>query len=84
MRETHGSADSGEAGKRRTNAFWDTRDMSARSTRFGWIGRKGYNGSGKVWDIWDENATKYAVRVNRPKMEQLAQFDLGHLGHESA
>ncbi|KAH9292394.1 hypothetical protein KI387_042425, partial [Taxus chinensis] len=32
MRETRGSADSGEAGKRRTNAFWDMRDKSAFGT----------------------------------------------------
>ncbi|KAH9287501.1 hypothetical protein KI387_031618, partial [Taxus chinensis] len=45
MRETRGSADSGEVGKRRTNAFWDMRDKSAQSTRLGRIGRKCVNGS---------------------------------------
>ncbi|KAH9331549.1 hypothetical protein KI387_003657, partial [Taxus chinensis] len=34
MRETRGSADSGETGRRRTNAFWDIWDENARSTRF--------------------------------------------------
>ncbi|KAH9296847.1 hypothetical protein KI387_028529, partial [Taxus chinensis] len=51
-REARGSGDSGEAGKRRTNAFWDMRDK----TRLGRIGRKCDNGSGQTWDIWDVKA----------------------------
>ncbi|KAH9289407.1 hypothetical protein KI387_033524, partial [Taxus chinensis] len=40
MRETRGSAGSGETGRRRTNAFWDIWDENARRTRFGCFGRK--------------------------------------------
>ncbi|KAH9320309.1 hypothetical protein KI387_022078, partial [Taxus chinensis] len=57
MHETRGSAGSGETGRRRTNACWDTRD---------------------------EKCAKDAVRVNRPKMEQLTLLASGHLERKCA
>ncbi|KAH9317219.1 hypothetical protein KI387_018988, partial [Taxus chinensis] len=54
MRETRGSADSDETGRRRTNAFWDIWDENARRTRFGRTGRKWNRRPAWTWDIRDE------------------------------
>ncbi|KAH9328151.1 hypothetical protein KI387_000259, partial [Taxus chinensis] len=77
MRETRGSADSGETGRECTNAFWNDWDENAWSTRFGCFGRKWNSGPVWTWDIRDKKFRSTRFGRVRVKLKQLAFFGLG-------
>ncbi|KAH9310395.1 hypothetical protein KI387_025430, partial [Taxus chinensis] len=83
MRETRGSAESGEK-------------VTTSPKFLGHLGRKSVKYVVRVFRPKKEQLTqfdlghlgckcvKYAIWANRPKMQQLVKLTLGHLGHESA
>ncbi|KAH9307368.1 hypothetical protein KI387_035279, partial [Taxus chinensis] len=79
MCETRGSADSGETGRGRTNAFWDNWDEKERSARLGSFGRKRESLHFFTLGHLGQKVSKYAVRVNWPKMKQKAHLNLRNL-----
>ncbi|KAH9306529.1 hypothetical protein KI387_010933, partial [Taxus chinensis] len=60
----------------------DMRDVDARNTRLGRLGRNREKTHKCILGHLGRKRAKDTVRANRPKMEQFAQSDLGHLGQK--
>ncbi|KAH9327707.1 hypothetical protein KI387_007885, partial [Taxus chinensis] len=83
MRETRGSAGSGETGRERTHkCIWDKWDENVRSTRFGHFGRNWNSGPTWTWDIWDKKFRRTRFGQIGRKWESSHFLTLGHLGQK--
>ncbi|KAH9306814.1 hypothetical protein KI387_011218, partial [Taxus chinensis] len=68
MRETRGSADSGETGRRRTNAFWDTWDENAAKEAVRGVSAK--NGTKGPFELGTFGTRKCEVRGSGVSADQ--------------